>query len=123
MSSGERPFLTKAMAARRADRRPQWRPNRAGEDRRGGAGGSGVATDSASEEDSEAPSSAVLGVVVGVVTAITVVIGIALGRAPVPGVGAGPNRVRSHGWARSGRGVGVMESPDPTRRVPHQVLS
>ena len=38
--------------------------------------------------------------VFGVVTAITVVIGIALGRVPVPGIVAGPNRVRSHGWAR-----------------------
>ena len=58
MSSGERPFLTKAVAARRADRRPQWRPNRAGEDRREGAGGSGSAIDSALGEDSGASSSA-----------------------------------------------------------------
>ena len=50
MLPGDRPFLTKAVAARRADRRPRWRPNHTGGDRREEAGGSGAAIDFAYEE-------------------------------------------------------------------------
>ena len=59
-SSAVKPFRTKVLVARIADRCPWWRPNCTGEERRDVVSGSGAATDSASEKNFEASAPSLL---------------------------------------------------------------